>query len=87
VRQPRGLIRVNGNLMKGWTDFEVVSNSLYKADTFECGLSLRSAAPGLDWAWWASQQVLTCEIYAGVPTDPARYDASDLTQLVVGNAD
>jgi phage protein D len=87
VRQPRGLIRVNGNLITGWTEFEVTSNSLYKADEFEATLSLRNAAPGLDWTWWASQQVLTVEIYAGVPQDPTRYDANDLTQLIVGNAD
>lgn len=87
MRQPRGLIRVNGNLITGWTEFEVVNNSLYQADTFEATLPLRNAAQGLDWNWWASQQVLTFEIYAGVPEDPAHYDANDLTQLIVGNAD
>lgn len=87
MRQPRALIRVNGNIVSGWTGFEVTNNSLYKADEFEATLSLRNSAPGLDWAWWASQQVLTVEIFAGVPQDPARYDSNDLTQLIVGNAD
>lgn len=87
MRQPRGLVKVNGQIAQGWVEWEVTNNTLYHADKFSVALSLRKQSQDMGWSWWAAQTQLTFEIFAGFPADVTNYDSNDLTSLILGNAD
>lgn len=87
MRSPRGLVKVNGIVAAAVRSWEVESNSLYHADTFRVELSLWGQPPQTNWSWWAQQQTLQVQIFLGFPLNPAQFDASQLTSLVLGNVD
>lgn len=86
LRQPRGLVKVNGRAMPSWVSWSWDGNPLYQADTFSVFLSL-SGMSGRDAAWWAAQNDLEVELFAGFPADASSYDESDLESLFIGVAD
>ena len=86
-RQPRGIVKLNGDIITGWVSFEVDNNQFRSADTFRillCATDLPDSR-GVDWI--ASQTSIIVEIYAGFPADPDNYSPKDLTLLISGNAD
>lgn len=87
MRQPRALIKVNGEILQAWKCWDVHSTGLYTADTFRLELALSGQPADRGWLWWANQQVLQVEILAGFPADPTNYDSTNLTSMVLGNTD
>jgi phage protein D len=87
MRQPRGLVKVNGEVLQGWTSWEVKNTGIYTADTFRVELSLTAQPLNRPWSWWEQQQQLQIEIFAGFPADPVNFSSDDLTSFILGNAD
>lgn len=87
VRQPRGVVKVNGTAMPGWIDWDVENNNHYQSDTFRATFSISKLPPEFGLAWWASQTTITVEILAGFPADPESFTESDLTSWIFGNVD
>lgn len=87
VRNPRGMVKINGTPVAGWIDFEVDSNSYREADTFRVTFALSSLVAPLDASWFTSQTTIGVELLAGFPANPASYGGSDLDSLIVGNVD
>lgn len=84
TRQPRGLVKINGDVASGWNSWEVDNNTFYQADTFRVSFPLSVSN---DAAWWAAQKEIFVEIAAGFPADPGRFDASELNSLIYGKVD
>ncbi|PUA19575.1 hypothetical protein [Glaciimonas sp. PCH181] len=97
VRQPRGIVTVQGHnadgssgsviRLNGWVRWEVDNNTFYEADTFRVTFALSALPSAYADAWWANQQEVFVEIFAGFPTDPENYAASDLQSLTYGRVD
>lgn len=87
VRQPRGMVLANGEILQGVVSASVDNNSFYQADTFRLALSLSSQPKSTDLAWWASQAKMQMEIFAGFPSNPDSYTKNDLKSLLVGYVD
>ncbi len=87
ARQPRAIVRVNGEVMPGWIEWEVENNTHYLADTFRVGFAVSALPANRGPDWFAAQSVLVIEILAGFPADADRYTAADLESLIVGRAD
>lgn len=87
VRHPRGLVKINGEVMPGWISWEVDNNTFYQADTFRARFALSMMPPDKGAAWWASQKEMFIEVLAGFPVDPERFDASELDSLIYGKVD
>lgn len=102
VRQPRGVVKIGGSTFNsdgsvavgsapvrvdGWVEWRVDNNNFYQADHFEVSFAV-SALPadrGID--WFAQQQEISVEIFAGFPADPDNYDAGELQSWIYGLAD
>lgn len=84
---PRGAVRINGNLARGWLDWEVENNALSSADTFSVRFVGASLPPATDVNWFSNQKDMYIEIFAGFPADISNPSPSDLTKLIYGQAD
>ncbi len=87
ARRPRGIVKVNGEVIKGWESWEIDNNSYYQADSFRVTFALSSLPPERKAAWWSAQSSITIEILAGFPNDPENFSESELTSLIYGRAD
>jgi hypothetical protein len=87
ARQPRGLVRVNGEVMPGWVIWEVDNNAFYQADTFRCTFALSRLPSARGPGWWAGLQQIDVEILAGFPKDPQSFTAAELDSLIYGRVD
>jgi len=86
-RQPRGAVKVNGELITGWIDFELDNNSFYSADTFRCRFAGGLLPTDRNAAWFSQQQDMFVELFIGFPSDPSNYSASDLQSWIYGQVD
>lgn len=87
ARQPRGVVKINGEVMPGWYDFEVDNNTFYQADTFRVSFASSMLPDNRGADWWAAQPVIYVEILAGFPSDPENYTAAELASLIYGRVD
>ncbi|HUB91407.1 MAG TPA: hypothetical protein VMA74_16915 [Dyella sp.] len=87
VREPRGIVRVNGQQIAGWLEWEAESHTYRESATFRVLLSLSALAAPNDEVWFCSQTTMTVELYGGFPADPSNYGVSDLDLVLVGNVD
>ncbi|MFD2271422.1 hypothetical protein ACFS07_10480 [Undibacterium arcticum] len=87
ARQPRGVVKVNDLRMDGWIRWEVDNNTYYEADTFRVTFALSALPVAYGDAWWASQQEIFIEIFAGFPVDAENYSATELQSLTYGRVD
>lgn len=102
VRQPRGIVKVGGKIfnsdgstnvesislpMSGWIEWEVENNTFYQADRFSISFAVGGLPDNRKEDWFALQQEISVEIFAGFPTDPANYDTSQLQSLIYGLVD
>lgn len=89
VRQPRGVVKVNGSVVPGWVEFEVENNRYYAADTFRVTFAMSALPTEFNAAWWAQQRSAAIEIFAGFPANAegGAYESSDLQSLIYGNVD
>lgn len=98
ARQPRGIVKINGDIVRGWADFSATNNTYFEADTFhvtyvasELGKQTYPIGDGavtydLDYFSSISNDTFV-EIFAGFPSNPANPKASELASLVYGRID
>jgi phage protein D len=86
-RRPSGLVKVNGQGMPGWIEWEFDNNSNYQADTFRVTFAGKALPKDRDVAFLTSQGDITVEILAGFPTNPAAPTDSDLQSFIIGRVD
>ena len=86
-RQPRGAVKVNGELIAGWIELEVENNAFYSADTFRCKFAGALLPADRNEAWFAEQQDMFVELFVGFPSDPTSFSASDLQSFIYGQVD
>jgi phage protein D len=86
-RQPRGAVKVNGELITGWIDLEVTNNSYYSADTFRCKFSGAMLPTDRNANWFSEQQDMFVELFIGFPSNPASFGPSDLESFIYGQVD
>jgi phage protein D len=95
VRQPRGAVKINGNVVPGWIDFSVTNNTYFEADTFRVTYSAtaltRMVAPDAlyDATWFSEIATDTyIEVLAAVRvSNPDKPDPSEMTSLIYGRID
>lgn len=87
VRQPRGIVKINDEVIPGWVSVEVDNNTFYEADTFRVTFATSLLPPARNPAWLASQKEMFVEIFVGLPVDVENFSASDLTSLIYGRVD
>jgi phage protein D len=81
------MVKVGGQLMPGWIDWEIDNNTFYQADTFRVRFAMSLMPAGYGAAWWATQGTMMVEVFAGFPADPANFTVSDLDSLLYGQVD
>lgn len=86
-RIPRGLIKVNGSPITGWEEFETEENEYSAPDTFSVKFATFALPDAMNAAWWAAQGDADVEIFAGFPSDPDAFTASDLETIFAGKVD
>lgn len=87
ARRPRGMVKLNGEAVPGWIEWEVENNACYQADTWRLKLAC-AGLPASKRAPWISRQAdLTVELLGGFPADPDHYTAAELTSFVIGRVD
>jgi phage protein D len=87
ARQPRGLVKINGEPVDGWMSWEVDSNSFYQADVFNVTWAIEALPKGFGADFWASVEKAEVEIFAGFPSDPESFGSDALDSLIVGKVD
>lgn len=102
VRYPRGIVKIGGKTfnsdgsdnvtaamlpMDGWLEWRVENNIEYQADTFEVSFAVGALPANRGADWFAQQQEIEVEIFAGFPAYPENYDAGQLQSLIYGLAD
>ncbi len=86
-RQPRSIVRINGVVFTGVVSWEVENNRFAAPDTYRLTLAVSKLPSANGPAWFASQTPLTVEILVGFPANPDQFDASEMTSLILGDAD
>jgi phage protein D len=86
-RQPRGAVKVNGELIAGWVEFELDNNTFYAADTFRCKFAGALLPTDRNAIWFSQQQDMFVELFIGFPPDPANFSPSDLQSWIYGQVD
>ena len=87
ARAPRAIVKINNEVMAGWSDISLENNIFYEADTFSLSFALSALPLNRRQDWWAAQDVLAVEIFIGFPKDPSNYDAAELKSFIYGNVD
>jgi phage protein D len=87
VRQPRGAVKLNGELIPGWVSWEVDNNAFRSADTFRVVFVVSMLPATRDAAWFAAQSSMLVEILAGFPADAQNFAVSELDSLIYGQTD
>lgn len=102
VRQPRALIKVGGSVfdatgavsidsapqvMDGWIDWEVDNNTFSQSDTYRVTFAISALPASRDEAWFAQQQEITVEIFAGFPANAELFSTFELKSLIYGKVD
>jgi hypothetical protein len=82
-----GLVRVNGQVVPGWDNWEVDNNTFYEADTFRVCFAASALPAAFSTAWWSQQTEVFLEVFAGFPADPQNFTAADLQLQIYGRAD
>lgn len=84
VRNPRALLKINGNVIRKIDSIEYIENNYYQPDTFHIELPLYDLEDGFNIEYWLSQNAIMCEIFIGFPKDPINYGVGDLQSLITG---
>lgn len=87
VRHPRGAVKINGEAITGWLEFDTDENDYSQPDTFSVMLTMKGLPDGRKEDWWSRQEKVDVELYAGFPTDPDNYSDADLDLIFSGRTD
>lgn len=81
-------MKINGERLDGWIDWEVNNNTHQMSDTFRVVYNLSQLPVQFGADWWASQATITAEVFAGFPPDPLNFSDSNLPpSWIYGNVD
>lgn len=86
-RQPRGIVKINGQAVAGWTEWEVSNNTFREADTWSVTFAISQLKAPYDLNWFTSQTTINAELFGGIPADPDNFSASDITSFIYGLTD
>lgn len=86
-RQPRGIVKVNGQALPGWVDWQFDNNSNYQPDTFRVRYAGKALPSDRNIAWLTDQGDITVEILAGFPANPQAPVDTELTSFIIGRVD
>jgi phage protein D len=86
-RQPCGIVKVNGQALPGWVEWQFDNNTNYQADTFRVTFAGRALLQDRNVAWLTDQGDITVEILAGFPQNPNAPIDSELTSFIIGRCD
>jgi len=87
VRQPRGIVMVNGTRVDAWVRWSVDNNTYSEADTFQVAFALSALPAAFNDAFWSSTVEVFVEVLAGFPADADNYTAGELTSWIYGRVD
>lgn len=87
ARQPRGAVKVNGELITGWTLFEIDNNGFFSADSFRCTFANAALPVDRNAAWFSEQQDMFVELFIGFPPDANSYTPAQLQSWIYGQVD
>jgi phage protein D len=88
LRQPRGIVQLNGSTVPGWIDLMVRNNTYFEADTFRVKFAVSQLPPANNAAWFAAQQETFAEIFTGFPSNPGQPALAELKpSLIYGRID
>ena len=87
VRQPRGIVKLNGELVAGCVLFSVDNNNFYSADTFRVEFAVNGMDSVHNPMWFSMQKDIEVELWAGFPSDPNNPQESELTRWIIGKVD
>ncbi len=86
-RQPRGAVKLNGELIPGWIDFDVDNNNFFSADTFRCKFAGALLPTDRNAIWFSQQQDMYVELFIGFPQNVNAFSPSDLQSWIYGQVD
>jgi phage protein D len=86
-RRPRGLVKVNGELLPGWIHFSVTNNNYASADSFSCEFAASRLPASRNLNWFSAQQVMYVELFIGFLQDASSGELSHLTRWIYGRVD
>lgn len=81
------MVKINGQIMPGWIEWEIDNNTFYQADTFRVKFALSMMPAGYGAAWWAAQSKMYVEVFGGFPADPENFTTDDLDSMLYGQVD
>lgn len=87
VRQPRGLVKVNGTPISGLIGWTWDGNSMFQADQFGVDFAFGALPAANDAGWFSTQTDLDVELFVGFPRDPDKFGAADLESVFSGRTD
>lgn len=86
-RRPKGIVKVNGEQITHWIDFDVDNNNFFSADTFRCRFAGAGLPADRNAIWFSQQQDMFVELFIGFPPNPNNYSTADLTSWIYGQVD
>lgn len=87
LRQPRGAVKINGETVSGWLEFDADENEFSQPDTFSVAFAMAGLPESKGVDWWSRQEKVDVELYAGFPSDPTNYSDADLDLIFSGVGD
>jgi phage protein D len=88
ARQPRGAVKLNGEVIPGWVSWEVDNNAYRSADTFRVVFVVSMLPATRDAAWFAAQSSMMVEIFAKDDyTGAGAYVPAPADSLLYGQTD
>lgn len=87
VRQPRGIVNVNGTRVDAWVRWSVDNNAYSEADTFQVTFALSALPAAFNDQFWSSATEVFLEVLGGFPGDADDYTAGELTSWIYGRVD
>jgi phage protein D len=86
-RQPRGAVKVNGELITGWVDFDLDNTNFFSADTFRCRFAGALLPTDRNAIWFSNQQDMFVELFIGFPQNVSSFGPGDLKSWIYGQVD
>lgn len=85
--QPRGVVKINGDALDAWIEWQTEVTTFTGPSTFSVTLAMSALPQATNVDYFAAAEDLDVEIFVGRPTDAASFTASDLTSIFAGKSD
>lgn len=87
TRTPRGIIKIDGTAVSGWTELSWDNNTFFEADTFRATFAVSSLPSDYDVDYFSDTVDMPVEIFAGFPANASSYSSADLSSMISGVVD